>query len=87
MLGIALALLLAWLINHAGLTWSPPGQVDPSPILVRVWGEWRMMAVTAGGLMAMALLSSWWRGARGGGQYRGGPASCLRPTESKGEGR
>ncbi|MGR2680476.1 ABC transporter permease [Chromobacterium haemolyticum] len=59
-LGIALALLLAWLINHAGLTWLPPGQVDPSPILVRVWGEWRMMAVTAGGLMAMALLSSWW---------------------------
>ncbi|WP_047238042.1 ABC transporter permease [Chromobacterium subtsugae] len=58
--GIALALLLAQLINHAGLTWLPPGQVDPSPILVRLWGETGMMLATALGLMLMATISAWW---------------------------
>ncbi|PRP69852.1 ABC transporter permease [Chromobacterium amazonense] len=58
--GIVLSLLLAALINHAGLTWLPPGQVDPSPIYVRLWGENGMMLSTALGLMLMAMLSAWW---------------------------
>lgn len=58
--GIALSLLLAALINHAGLTWLPPGQVDPSPIYVRLWGENRMLLGCALGLMLMAMLSAWW---------------------------
>ena len=37
--GVAVALCVAWLINHAGLTWLPPGQVDPVPLTVRVWGR------------------------------------------------
>lgn len=58
--GLLLSLGLAWMINRAGLSWLPPGVVEPSPILIRVWGETRMVAACMGGGMAVALLSSWW---------------------------
>jgi len=58
--GVAAALLVAWLVNHAGLTWLPPGQVDPVPLTVRVWGEASMMAGTAALLALVAVLSAWW---------------------------
>ena len=60
LLGIALALVLAWLINHSGLTWLPPGQVDRSPLTVRVWGETRLMLGAGTGLVIVAALSAWW---------------------------
>jgi len=58
--GVALALALAWAINHSGLTWVPPGQVDPTPLTVRVWGETRMIAGAIAGLIGVAALSAWW---------------------------
>jgi putative ABC transport system permease protein len=58
--GVAVALLVAYLVNHAGLTWLPPGQVDPVPLTVRVWGETRMMLGTATGLALVAVVSAWW---------------------------
>jgi putative ABC transport system permease protein len=58
--GVAASLGVAWLINHAGLTWLPPGQVDPVPLTVRVWGEFRMMLATGVGLALVAVVSSWW---------------------------
>lgn len=58
--GILVALVLAWLINHGGLTWTPPGQVDPVPLTVRVWGETRLMLVTGLGLTLVAVISAWW---------------------------
>ena len=58
--GIAAALLIAWLINHGGLTWLPPGQVDAVPLTVRVWGETAMMLVTGIGLTVVAVVSAWW---------------------------
>jgi putative ABC transport system permease protein len=58
--GVAAALFVAWLVNHAGLTWLPPGQVDPVPLTVRVWGETRMMLGTAAGLALVAVVSAWW---------------------------
>ncbi|MGP1678148.1 MAG: ABC transporter permease [Burkholderiales bacterium] len=58
--GVAAALLVAWLVNHAGLTWLPPGQVDPVPLTVRVWGETKMMLGTAIGLALVAVVSAWW---------------------------
>lgn len=57
--GIALSLGLAWLVNHSGLTWLPPGQVNRLPLTVRLAGESRMMIGTAAGLLAVALLSAW----------------------------
>src|SRR5581483_5631866 len=38
-LGIVVALGLAFLINHGGITWTPPGRVDAVSLTVRVWGE------------------------------------------------
>lgn len=58
--GIVVALGIAWLINHGGLTWLPPGQVDPVPLTVRVWGEIRMMLTTGIGLVLVAVISAWW---------------------------
>ena len=60
LVGIAAALGVAWLINHAGLTWLPPGQVDPVPLTVRVWGETRLLLGTGLGLALVATVSAWW---------------------------
>jgi putative ABC transport system permease protein len=64
--GLAAALGLAWLINHSGMTWLPPGQVDPVPLTVRVWGETRLMLGTAATLALVAVLSAWWPARRAG---------------------
>ncbi len=58
--GVVAALIVAWLVNHAGLTWLPPGQVDPVPLTVRVWGEGGMMLGTAVLLAVVAVISAWW---------------------------
>lgn len=58
--GVATALAFAWLINHAGLTWQPPGQTDVVPLTVRVWGETKMMLGTGVGLTIVAVISAWW---------------------------
>ncbi len=60
LLGVLSALALAGLIDHSGLTWTPPGRVDPIHLNVRVWGETRMLASTAVGLMLVAVFSAWW---------------------------
>jgi len=62
--GVIAALLLAALINHSGLTWTPPGRVHPIHLHVRVWGEWRLVLGTALGLLAVAALSAWWPAGR-----------------------
>lgn len=59
-LGVLAAMLLATLINHSGLTWTPPGRVDPVPLNVRVWGESVLLSGTAVGLLLVAILSAWW---------------------------
>ena len=58
--GVIAALLVAYLVNHAGLTWLPPGQADPVPLTVRVWGETRMILGTSVGLALVAVVSAWW---------------------------
>jgi len=59
-MGVLIALLLAYLINHAGLSWLPPGRVEPVSLTVRVWGESRLIGGTAIGLMIVAMLSALW---------------------------
>ncbi|WP_148716581.1 ABC transporter permease [Chitinolyticbacter meiyuanensis] len=59
-LGVLTALGLAWLINHAGLSWTPPGNVESVALLVRVAGEWRMVFGTMIGLTVVAVISAWW---------------------------
>jgi putative ABC transport system permease protein len=57
-LGVFVALVIAYLINHAGLTWLPPGRVEPVPLTVRVWGETHLIGGTAIGLMIVAVFSA-----------------------------
>lgn len=59
-LGVVCALLIAYLINHAGLSWTPPGYVYAYPLKVRVWGDLGLIFGSAGGLLVVAILSSWW---------------------------
>ena len=64
-LGVAAAVGLAWLINHSGFSWVPPGQADRLPLTVRVWGETWLMLGTAAGLILVATVSAWWPARRG----------------------
>jgi putative ABC transport system permease protein len=64
-LGIIVALVLAYLINHGGITWTPPGRVDAVPLIVRVWGEPRPMVGVVVALTLVTILSSWVPSRRG----------------------
>jgi putative ABC transport system permease protein len=57
-LGIGVALLLAVAINHAGLTWLPPGRIEPIPLAVRVAGEYWMLMGSAAVLILVAAVSA-----------------------------
>ncbi|MBB2487694.1 ABC transporter permease [Mitsuaria sp. WAJ17] len=57
-LGVSIAASLAGLINHSGLTWTPPGR-SPVPLIIRVWGETGLIAGTTVGLILVAALSAW----------------------------
>ena len=59
-LGVVLALLFSAVVNQLGLTWSPPGGVEPLPLTLRVWGETGMIFGTTFGLVCIAVLSAWW---------------------------
>jgi putative ABC transport system permease protein len=64
-LGIIVALILAFLINHGGVTWTPPGRVDAVPLTVRVWGEPAPMIDVVIALTLVTLISSWVPSRRG----------------------
>ena len=64
-LGIVSAIVLAYLINHGGLSWTPPGRVAPVPLTVRVWGEPLPMLAVAIGLTLVTAVSSWIPSGRG----------------------
>lgn len=58
-LGVLAALAIAAAVNHSGLAWTPPARIDAVALTVRVWGEWRTIAVTFAGLACVAGLSAW----------------------------
>lgn len=57
-LGVVTAAALAGVINHSGLTWTPPGR-SPVPLIIRVWGEPAMIVATTLGLAVVAMVSAW----------------------------
>ena len=59
-LGVVLALALAAFINRAGITWLPPGNVEPLPLLLLVSGQTGMIVGTTLGLICIAVVSAWW---------------------------
>ena len=58
LLGIGAALGLAWAINQLGLTWTPPGRIEPVALAVRLTGEHAMMIGSAIALVVVAALSA-----------------------------
>ena len=58
-LGAALALSIALVVNHLQLTWLPPGSAEPLPLILRVWSEKRMLFGTTVGLILIAAVSAW----------------------------
>jgi putative ABC transport system permease protein len=64
-LGIMIALILAFIINHSGITWTPPGRVDAVALTVRVWGEPAPMIRVVVALTLVTLVSSWIPSRRG----------------------
>lgn len=58
--GAVLAVAVAAVVNRMGLTWLPPGGSEPLPLLLRVWGEQRMIVSTTLGLILIAAVSAWW---------------------------
>jgi putative ABC transport system permease protein len=64
-LGILATLVLAFLINHGGITWTPPGRLDPVSLTVRVWGEPAPMIGVVIALTLVTLVSSWIPSRRG----------------------
>jgi putative ABC transport system permease protein len=63
--GIVAALVLAFLINHGGVTWTPPGRLDAVPLTVRVWGESAPMVGVVIALTLVTVVSSWIPARRG----------------------
>jgi putative ABC transport system permease protein len=59
-LGVVLALVLATLVNQAGMLWLPPGNVELVPFTLNVWGENRMIFGTTVSLICIAIISAWW---------------------------
>jgi putative ABC transport system permease protein len=53
------AIGIAAVINRSGLTWYPPGTVDPVSLYIRVWGETRLLLGAACGLIGVAVISAW----------------------------
>lgn len=69
LLGVSASLLLAWVINRSGLSWQPPGVIEPIPIRISVWGEWAMTGSVVGVLLLATALSSWWPARRAANTY------------------
>lgn len=57
--GIITSLFLAYIINRSGLSWHPPGVIAPIPILIRIWGEWKMMLSVIAILLSATIFSAW----------------------------
>jgi putative ABC transport system permease protein len=59
LVGVLISLALAALINHSGITWTPPGRVEPIPLTIGIWGETRLIVGTQLSLTFIAVLSAW----------------------------
>ncbi|MEO8838481.1 MAG: FtsX-like permease family protein [Herbaspirillum sp.] len=60
LVGVLCALAVAYLINHSGLTWTPPGYSYAYLILVRVWQDMSLLVGSVVGLIIVTVISAWW---------------------------
>lgn len=59
-IGLICAAVIAYLINHSGLRWTPPGYSYAYLILVRVWQDTNLLISSLVGLMLVTVVSAWW---------------------------
>ncbi len=58
--GAVLGLAIAGAVNAMDLSWLPPGASERLPLILRIWGETRMLVGTTLGLIVIAVVSAWW---------------------------
>jgi putative ABC transport system permease protein len=58
-IGLVCALTIAYLINHSGMTWTPPGYSYAYLILVRVWQDMHLLIGSVIGLILVTVVSAW----------------------------
>ena len=63
-LGLLSALAIAYLINHSGWTWTPPGYSYAYLILVRIWQDVPLLAGSVAGMIGVTVASAWWPAGR-----------------------
>lgn len=59
-IGLVFALAIAYLINHSGLKWIPPGYSYAYLIQVRVWQDIPLLIGSVIGLIGVTVVSAWW---------------------------
>ncbi|MFY9327860.1 MAG: FtsX-like permease family protein [Georgfuchsia sp.] len=59
-IGVLCALFIAYLVNHSGWAWVPPGYSYAYLILVRVWQDPALLIGSVTGLIAVTVVSAWW---------------------------
>jgi putative ABC transport system permease protein len=62
--GVACAMGIAAIINHSGMTWTPPGYSYAYFILVRVWEDPVLLLGSVAGMVAVTVVSAWWPAGR-----------------------
>ncbi len=59
-IGVLCALAIAYLINHSGWSWVPPGYSYAYLILVRVWQDMNLLVGSVVGMILVTIISAWW---------------------------
>ena len=59
-LGVLCALAIAYLINHSGLSYTPPGYVYAYLIQVRIFEDMNLLLGSIIGLLVVSVVSAWW---------------------------
>jgi len=57
--GIIIGSVAAEIVNHSGMTWHPPGQAYPTPLVLRTSGIGYLLTGIWAGLGAMAAIAAW----------------------------
>jgi putative ABC transport system permease protein len=66
-LGVLCSLGIAFLINHSGLTWTPPGHIYAYLVQISILQDLPLLFGSAAGLVLVAAVSAWWPASRASG--------------------
>jgi putative ABC transport system permease protein len=58
-IGVLCSLIIAFVINRSGLSWTPPGYSYAYLILVRVWQDSHLLIGSVIGLIIVTVISAW----------------------------